>query len=128
MPLHGAFMAVASRLRVALEPLGRSQLVHGDLTGNVLFAQDQPPAVIDLSPYWRPPKYAEGVVLADALCWHDAPPSLLKEAEVSVTAVARGLLFRLLTTNERVVRQEISPTALVKEARRYHAAACAIGL
>src|SRR5687768_16590033 len=33
---------------------GPSQLVHGDLTGNVLFAAGLPPAVIDFSPFWRP--------------------------------------------------------------------------
>ena len=32
-----------------------SQLVHGDLSGNVLLAHGLPPAVIDFSPYWRPP-------------------------------------------------------------------------
>jgi uncharacterized protein (TIGR02569 family) len=35
-----------------------NQLIHGDLSGNVLFAEGLPPAVIDLSPYWRPPAYA----------------------------------------------------------------------
>lgn len=33
----------------------RRQLVHGDLTGNVLFAEELAPAIIDFSPYWRPP-------------------------------------------------------------------------
>jgi len=31
-----------------------NQLVHGDLTGNILFADGLTPAVIDFSPYWRP--------------------------------------------------------------------------
>jgi uncharacterized protein (TIGR02569 family) len=39
-----------------------SQLIHGDLSGNVLFADGLPPAVIDLSPYWRPPAYASAIV------------------------------------------------------------------
>ena len=128
LPVHGALTAVEARLRAALQPLGGSQLVHGDLTDNVLFARGLPPAVIDLSPYWRPPQYAEGVVLADALSWHDASPSLLTDAGVSVTAVARGLLFRLLTANERVVRGEMSVADLVDEAHRYDRAASAIGL
>ena len=51
-----------------------SQLVHGDLGGNVLLA-DGPPAVIDLSPYWRPPGWALAVVAVDALVWSDAEPS-----------------------------------------------------
>ncbi len=128
MRLHTAFRPGALRLREALEPLGRCQLVHGDLTGNVLFARDLPPAVIDLSPYWRPPEYAEGVVLADALCWHDASPSLLPDAGVSVTAVARGLLFRMLTTSERVLRGAISDVDIAEEAHRYNEAASAIGI
>ena len=53
------------------------QLVHGDLTGNVLFAEGLPPAIIDFSPYWRPPAYASAVVVADALVWEGADESLL---------------------------------------------------
>ena len=38
-----------SRLVAALRPVDApSQLVHGDLTGNVLFAPGLPPAVIEL--------------------------------------------------------------------------------
>lgn len=125
---HPAFTPVARRLQGALEPLGTSQLVHGDLAGNVLFAPNLPPAVIDLSPYWRPPEYSEGVVVADALCWHDAPPSLLSDVGVSVPAVARGLLFRMLTTSERVVSGETAGIDIIGEARRYDEAASAIGL
>ncbi len=83
-----------------VEPLGADQLVHADLTGNVLLTRDAPPGIIDISPYWRPPAYAEGIVVADAMCWHDATASLLEDACVSAGAVARGLLFSVLTTNE----------------------------
>jgi uncharacterized protein (TIGR02569 family) len=52
----------------ALRPIeARSQLIHGDLTGNVLFCDDTPPLVIDLSPYWRAVRTAEAIVVADAL-------------------------------------------------------------
>jgi hypothetical protein len=46
--------------------------VHGDLTNNVLLRAGQPPGIIDFSPYWRPPEYAEGIIVADALSWHGA--------------------------------------------------------
>jgi len=129
-PVHllPAFAAVGRRLGEALEPLGSPQLVHGDLTGNVLFAPGLPPAVIDLSPYWRPAQYAEGVVVADALCWYDAPPRLLSEVGVTVPAVARALLFRMLTTSEHVVAGEVATVDVADEARRYERAASAIGL
>jgi hypothetical protein len=74
-------------------------VVHGDLSANVLFAPHLPPAVIDFSWYWRPSTYAEGIVIADALCWHGADQSVLELAGVTTDAVARGLLFRLATTN-----------------------------
>ena len=121
------FEAVARRLVPALSPLGRSQLVHGDLTANVLFAPGELPAVIDVSPYWRPPAYAEGIVVADALCWHDAAPRLLDEVGVSVPAVARGLLFRLGATSERVLAG-VQGLDLDDEAERYDRAATAVGL
>jgi hypothetical protein len=124
---HPEFAALARRLQDALEPLGRPQLVHGDLTKNVLIAPGLPPAIIDISPYWRPPAYAEGIVVGDALCWHDAPSSLCGTVDVSAAAVARALLFRMATTNERVL-SGAEEADLHDEARRYGLAASAIGL
>ena len=50
------------QLAAALCPVSvPSQLIHGDLTGNVLFHDQLPPAVIDFSPYWRPAAYASAV-------------------------------------------------------------------
>lgn len=121
------FAAVAQRLQDALKPLGEPQIVHGDLPGNVLFATGLEPAIIDISPFWRPPEYAEGIVLADALAWHDAPASVLQLTDVSVAAVARGLLFRMATTNERVA-SGAAGVNVEDEARRYSLAADAIGV
>jgi uncharacterized protein (TIGR02569 family) len=115
------FAGLAERLRGALAPLGPAQLVHGDLTRNVLFAPGAAPAVIDVAPYWRPAAYAEGVVVADALCWHDAPATLPGDVGVPVAAVARALMFRMATTNER------GPADVRDEARRYATATTAIG-
>jgi uncharacterized protein (TIGR02569 family) len=60
---------LVSALRPVTAP---SQLIHGDLTGNVLFDSAQPPAIIDFSPYWRPTAYASAIVIADALIWEGA--------------------------------------------------------
>jgi uncharacterized protein (TIGR02569 family) len=46
------------------------QMVHGDLLGNVLFADGLPPAVIDWAAYWRPPAWASAVAAVDAMVWH----------------------------------------------------------
>jgi uncharacterized protein (TIGR02569 family) len=118
---------VGGRLQAAMEPLGPPQIVHGDLTGNVLLSPTLPAAVIDISPYWRPREYAEGVVIADALCWHGADASLLDHAGVSVPAVARALLFRMATTSQAAsvggARVDVED-----EACRYDRAAAAIGV
>ncbi|MEV6671869.1 hypothetical protein [Streptomyces sp. NPDC051162] len=99
--------------------------MHGDLTGNVLFAAGLAPGVIDFSPYWRPPAFAGAVVVADALTWHHADETLLHEIAPTsgpdfAQYVARALIFRLITTNERLRTQggEASP-ALTDEIRRY---------
>ncbi|MGD0864443.1 MAG: hypothetical protein ABSA49_02680 [Rhizomicrobium sp.] len=43
-----------------------SQMIHADFSGNVLFADELPPAVIDFSPYWQPADFAQAVILIDA--------------------------------------------------------------
>jgi hypothetical protein len=53
-------------------------IVHGDLTGNVLFDSALPPAVIDLTVYWRPVNYSIAVIAVDAVCFEGAPLSLLE--------------------------------------------------
>jgi len=128
-PVHPVppLAATARLLEAACRPLGEPQVVHADLGGNVLLAGGLDPAVIDVSPYWRPTPYAEGVLVADALCWHGAEPTLLDELDVSVPAVARAMLFRLWTTHERVLAG-VRPDELAVEALAYADAAAAIGL
>jgi Ser/Thr protein kinase RdoA (MazF antagonist) len=41
----------------------RPQLVHGDLSGNVLFSDREPPVIIDFSPFWRCAEYAEAIAV-----------------------------------------------------------------
>lgn len=88
------------RLVDALRPIeAPSQLVHGDLTGNVLFAPGLPPAVLDFSPYWRPPAFASAVVVGDALAWEGADETLL-DAVAHVDEfpqyLLRALIYRIV--------------------------------
>ena len=93
-----------ARLLAARRPVNtENQLVHGDLSGNVLFAADLPPAIIDLSPYWRPARYASAIVLADAVLWHGAHVKLLTavgDGEQGGQLLIRALLFRLLSERD----------------------------
>jgi len=98
-----AVPAVVRLLALRAPVPGPSQLVHGDLSGNVLFAPGLPPAVIDFSPYWRPAPYASAVVAVDAVLWHAAPASLLARVgahALSPQLVVRALLFRLLAEED----------------------------
>jgi hypothetical protein len=115
---------LASRLKAGLAPLGAAQLIHGDLTGNVLLDDRQVPAIIDVAPYWRPAGYADGIVVADAITWYGASTALLTRLGVPRAAVARGLLFRLLTTDQRA-RGSALPGA---EVERYANAVELLGL
>lgn len=95
------------------------QVIHGDLTHNVLFADGLAPLVLDLSPYWRPSLYAAAIVVADALVFADADLSSFD----AVTSKAgfdqyllRALLFRATTdwlngaTSSELTRRYQSPT------------------
>ena len=102
------------RLLAARRPLALpSQIVHGDLSGNVLFAEGLPPAVIDLSPYWRPAAYARAVVAVDARLWHGAGPGLTARA-AEPQLILRALLFRLLCARDPVA-QALDAAPLVAE-------------
>jgi hypothetical protein len=71
--------------------------VHSDLTGNVLFSDSLPPAVVDFSPYWRPPGFASAVVVGDALLWEGANRSLLTavaNVDDFPQLLVRALIFR----------------------------------
>ena len=81
----------------ALEPVDSpSQLVHGDLTGNLLFHDELPPAIIDFAPYWRPTEFASAIVVADALNWEGAPDELANV--VHPQYLLRALVYRAVTS------------------------------
>ncbi|MFI5695267.1 TIGR02569 family protein [Kribbella sp. NPDC051586] len=82
-----------------------AQVVHGDLPGNVMFADGLPPAIIDWPVYWRPPSWASAVAVADALCWYGAEPELAARwAHLPEWGqmLIRALIYRM--TTEDVVR------------------------
>ena len=77
-----------------------SQVVHGDLPGNVLFAPGLPPAIIDWPVYWRPVSWALAVAVADALCWYGAAPDLpARWAHLPAWGqmLIRALIYRIAT-------------------------------
>ena len=81
----------------ALDPVEeKSQLIHGDLTGNVLFHDELPPAIIDFAPSWRPPEFASAIVVAEALCWEGAPEELADTVDRQY--LLRALIYRAVTS------------------------------
>lgn len=84
------------------EPLGRNQLVHGDLAGNVLLDADDVPVVIDFAPYWRPVSWSDAVTVLDLVMWSDADPHLMYEwiGGPHRQAMLRAGIFRVLSDLE----------------------------
>jgi hypothetical protein len=114
----GPLAAQLRSLLAALRPVRLpAQLIHGDLGGNVLFAAGEPPAVIDFSPYWRPPGLALAVAAVDALTWSGADPAILGElaGEPELDQLlARAHVGRLVT---EVVSRAGDPVGLQTVAR-----------
>lgn len=92
---------LVDRLAAALDDtdLGRAQLVHTDLANNVLLDETGVPLVIDFSPAWRPPLWAEAVCVLDAVLWMGAPVGALDDwrAGAPRQAMLRAALFRVLS-------------------------------
>jgi uncharacterized protein (TIGR02569 family) len=108
--VHEALVPLAERLTRHLCPDDTpSQVIHGDLTGNVLFAPGLPPAVIDFTPYWRPARFCLAIVAVDALLWHAAPTWLgraVPGAEDRTSLLARAALYRLITSDRLAADEE----------------------
>ena len=78
----------------------KSQLIHADLAGNVLFHKEEPPAIIDLTLYWRPTRYAEEIIVVDGLTWHGKGRELIRfygSDELGSQMLVRALYWRCLT-------------------------------
>lgn len=102
--VHEELRALVEELAAFRTPTQlRSQVIHGDLTGNVLFARGEPPAIIDFVPYWRPAEFALAVVVADAIAWHQADFDLVRlipPVAERRSLLARAALYRLITSDE----------------------------
>ncbi|MDO5663472.1 MAG: hypothetical protein Q4G40_12310 [Brachybacterium sp.] len=91
---------VESLLAECGEPTEPCQIIHGDLLGNVLFADGHPPTIIDWAPYWRPAGYSAAVAVVDAVCWHRVPLAALLVDRGYASwreLLLRALVFRTAT-------------------------------
>ena len=94
-------VALTHGAMAALRPVDLpEQVVHGDLGGNTLWHDALPPAVIDVSAYFRPPGWSLAVVAMDAVCWEGADPALLdrwSDVEEWDQLLLRAVVFRIAT-------------------------------
>lgn len=102
-PISGssASLELLEPLALARRPVQlKEQIVHGDLLGNVLFADGATPTIIDWSPYWRPVSWTMAVAVVDALCWYGAgPPVVERWSHLPEWGqmLVRALIYRIAT-------------------------------
>jgi uncharacterized protein (TIGR02569 family) len=116
---HASLAPLAEQLAAFRRPnRAPEQIVHGDLTGNVLFAEALAPAIIDFTPYWRPVGFASAVVVADAIAWHGATSALadaLSDTDEPRSMLARAALFRLITSDRAALGRGDNASAYLQE-------------
>ncbi len=81
---------------------GPSQLIHGDVSGNLLFDEVLPPVVIDFSPFHRPAGHAAAIYAVDAVAEYGGDLDLLRHVAVDPIARAclpRAVVFRLVAAD-----------------------------
>jgi hypothetical protein len=62
--------------------------------------QELPPAIIDISPYWRPVEYSEAIVVADGLLDHAEGSKLILmygTDKFRLQLLVRAVYWRILT-------------------------------
>ncbi|MCM3038119.1 hypothetical protein M3201_00180 [Paenibacillus motobuensis] len=90
---------IISLLRiVSLKKQYNTQIVHGDLSGNILFDEVLSPLVIDFSPTIAPVEYAEAILVCDCIAWQGSKVSeidLLPNDKLYREMIIRAIIFRL---------------------------------
>ena len=91
-------------LLVKPTPTLPNQLVHADLSGNVVLSSNEVPGIIDPTLYWRPTAFAEAVVLVDQ-SWSIPTPDLRPFSDTPALAamVRRAAARRISEQPEQVV-------------------------
>jgi uncharacterized protein (TIGR02569 family) len=104
-----------------------NQIIHGDFSGNVLFADGLPPAVIDFSPYWRPAGFAQSVILIDAVALDEAATdsellNVFGSIEHIEQLTLRAALRRIFEQFEHIRMRGANKTEALRVAESYRAA------
>ena len=97
------------------------QVIHGDITGNMLYASGEPLAVIDFSPYWRPAAYADALLCVDSIMWEQAPWTILKFVTFDETfsqLMLRAVMRRLVEV-DRHFHQGHLPESYLNQVVRF---------
>ncbi|KKI90132.1 hypothetical protein WQ54_23835 [Bacillus sp. SA1-12] len=84
--------------KVQLKNQYNVQIVHADLSGNILFDEVLPPLIIDFSPTIAPIEYAEAILVCDCIAWQKSKISeleLLPNNNTYREMMIRAVLFRL---------------------------------
>jgi uncharacterized protein (TIGR02569 family) len=84
--------------KVKLQYSYNVQIVHSDLSGNILFDKTLGPLIIDFSPTISPVEYAEAILVCDCIAWQDSPIidiDLLPNNEFYREMIFRAIIFRL---------------------------------
>lgn len=85
-------------LKVRLKEYYTCQIVHADLSGNILFDEVLSPLIIDFSPTVAPVEYAEAILVCDCIAWQGSKVSdidMLLNNEFNNEMIIRAVVFRL---------------------------------
>jgi hypothetical protein len=84
--------------KVSLRENYKVQIVHSDLSGNILFDEILNPLIIDFSPTIAPVEYAEAIFVCDCIAWEGSSISeidLICHTEFNIEMIIRAIIFRL---------------------------------
>ena len=84
--------------KVKLKENYEVQIIHSDLSGNILFDKTLNPLIIDFSPTIAPVEYAEAILVCDCIAWQGSPTSeigLICHSKFNKEMILRAIIFRL---------------------------------
>ena len=99
-----------------------AQLIHGDMARHILLAPKQPPAIIDITPYWRPKDFAHAMMMVTDVAWWEgeiADFDFLKTRPHWRQLVIRAALKRIIEQPEQMEYIGKDRTVAIERAEAY---------
>lgn len=117
------FQEIINQVKSILIPIAiPAQIIHGDISENIISDKKDSFGVIDITIYWRPRDYAKALLIVDGITWESADLNIyafVKDLPEIKQLLLRAGLRRIIENPEHVERSNKNVQKALSESYKY---------